>query len=151
MAGGESIGMIDLDAVLADDLPVKLNGKTWKLPGDAPTELLLSIILLSEQAQEAIEKEDTDRMLEVRAEMSDRVEDLFALRQEVPEGFGAALVDAQIGELVAKLFAHYYPSGEGGGGRPTPEPEAETPQSSRSSGRSRPRSPRSRAKAPAKT
>ncbi len=143
MAGGESVGFIDLDAVLAPPIKVKLEGKEWKLPGDAPTELLLSIVLLSEQAQEAIDKEDTERMMELRAEMSERIEDLFAMHQEVPEGFGSQLVDAQIGELVSKLFEHYYSGGdEEDGDRPTPA--AATPPSSRSSARSRPSSSRAR-------
>lgn len=154
MAGGESVGFIDLDAVLAPDIKVKLNDAEWKLPGDAPTELLLGIILLSEQAQKAIEDDDTEKMLDLRAEISDRVEELFAMRQEVPEGFGASLADAQIGELVQKLFAHYYADDEddpeAGGGRPTGASEpASTPPRSRRPSRSRRTTPAGKKTAPA--
>lgn len=142
---GEGIGIIDLDSVLKPDIKVKLDGQEYKLPGDPPTEVLLSIVLFSEEMEKAVGEEDTDRMLEIRGELTDRIEDLFSMRQDIPEGFGGTLVDAQISELVSKLFAHYYP-GAGGGERPTPaaeEAEAETPPSSRSS---RPSPARSRAR-----
>jgi hypothetical protein len=150
---GESIGIIDLDAVLKPDIPVKLDGQTYKLPGDPPTEILLTIVQLSEKMEEHREAEDADAMLQVRSETTDAVTDLFALRQEVDEGFGATLADTQISELVAKLFAHYYP-GLGGeddddAAPPTSaepaEAEATNPKP-RSSRRSPPRSGAARRK-----
>ncbi len=148
---GETIGIIDLDSVLKPDIKVKLDGEEYKLPGDPPTEVLLSIVVLSEEMEKAVEADDSDRMLEIRGELTDRVEDLFSMRQsDIPEGFGSTLVDAQISELVNKLFAHYYP-GMGGGERPTsPEAEeesAEEPAPSETPPRPR-RQPRSRARSP---
>jgi hypothetical protein len=141
---GESIGIIDLDAVLKPDIKVKLDGTEWRLPGDPPTEILLNIVVLSEEMEKAVDADDSDRMLEIRRELTDAVEDLFSMRQEIPEGFGAGLVDAQISELVSKLFAHYYPGM--GGDRPTPEPAAEEPPET-ARPRSSERSPKSSARA----
>ena len=149
---GEAIGIIDLDAVLKPDIPVKLDGETFKLPGDPPTEILLTIVNLSERMEKATADEDADAMLQIRSETTDAVTDLFALRQEVDDNFGAGLADTQISELVNKLFAHYYP-GLGGGdedpdvARPTPEAsEAETPPKPRRSPPSRRRSTPARRK-----
>jgi len=140
MASGESIGMIDLDAVLASPIKVKVDGATYKLPGDAPSELLLSIILATERLEEAVKENEPKRLQEIRGEVSDLVTELFSILQEVDEGFGSGLADIQIGELVSKLFAHYYKVDEDGD-RPTADkPEAETPPRQRSGGRSRPRS-----------
>ncbi|HXS25887.1 MAG TPA: hypothetical protein VN719_16750 [Gemmatimonadales bacterium] len=134
---GESAGLIDLDAVLAPDIRVKLGGETYRLPGDAPTETLLSIVQLTEEMDKAVKATDETRILELRAEMAERVEDLFALRQDIPEGFGAAIPEVQTVELVRRLFQHYYGDGEGGDRPTTP-----TPASSRNGARSRPRSGR---------
>jgi hypothetical protein len=148
---GESIGFIDLDAVLKPPIKVQLDGQEYKLPGDPPTEILLTIVNLSERMEKATGEEDADAMLEIRSETTDAVTDLFALGQEVQEDFGATLVDSQISELVNKLFAHYYP-GLGGGEDPDADPPtdppegAKTPPKSRSSAPSRRRSTGARRK-----
>lgn len=164
MAGnGDSIGIIDLDAVLQPDIKVKLDGHEYRLPGDPPAEILLTIVVLSESLEAAIGDEDSDKVLDLRRELTDAVTDLFSMRQEVDENFGSTLVDAQIQELVSKLFAHYYgldqaTGPEADGDRPTPEeepaapseeeePASSTPPRSRSARRS---PPRSRKRAPAK-
>jgi hypothetical protein len=76
-------------------------------------------------------------MLEVREEITDNVDDLFRMRDPQLEPGTFLLSDAQVGELVAKLFAHYYGAAmddaakerlEAESARPTQEgPAAEPP------------------------
>lgn len=109
MAGAKDTSIIaDLDQVVAPDIRVVLNGEKHRLPGDAPSELLLRVTLLSEKLEEAVEAKDAPRMLEIREEISESVEELFLLRNpQLPEG-SINLSDSQVGELVSKLFQHYY-------------------------------------------
>lgn len=113
--------LIDLDAVVPDDLRVKLNGKTYKLPGDAPTELLLRLSLQAEKFNEAKDKAP-EELLEMREELGGLIEDLFALRNDLEDG-EIELTDRQVAELLESLFAIYFAvdgDTEEGGDRPTP-------------------------------
>jgi hypothetical protein len=137
----ESTSLVaDLDKVVSPNIYVQLEGVKHALPGDSPSELLLRITLLSEQLEEAVEAKEAERMLEIREEISDNVEDLFRLRNPLLEENSINLSDVQVGELVSKLFAHYYGAAiedaraeaeaEAAGTRPTQaEEEAETPTS----------------------
>lgn len=151
-ASKDTSTIADLDKVVASDIYVVLNGERRPLPGDAPSELLLRITLLSEELEKAVEAKDAPRMLEIREEISANVEELFALRNpQLPEG-SITLSDAQVGELVAKLFAHYYGKAvedaaaeeEAEAARPTEEePEAETPPTTPRSESAKPSPPSS--------
>jgi hypothetical protein len=153
MAGnGDSIGIIDLDAVLQPDIKVKLDDHEYRLPGDPPAEILLTIVVLSESLEEAIGAEDSDKVLDLRRELTDAVTDLFSMRQEVDDNFGSTLVDAQIQELVSKLFAHYYGLDQEDGDRPTSEepeaaPSSEAPEEAEPASSTPPR-PRSARRSP---
>ena len=147
----------DLDKVVSANIHVQLDGVKHALPGDSPSELLLRITLLSEQLEEAVQAQDADRMLEIREEISDNVEELFRLRNPLLEEGSINLSDIQVGELVSKLFAHYYGAAiedarreaeeEAAAARPTPaEAEAETPTSP--SSRSEKPTPPSSSRAP---
>lgn len=156
MAGpSDTTTIADLDKVVASDIHVKFADKKWKLPGDAPSELLLRITLLTEELEQAIEARNAEDMLALREEISENVEELFRLRNpSLPEGT-IRMSDGQVGELVAKLFAHYYGAAiedaaseedNEGGDRPTEDQEPETTPSSASEKPSprRPRAPRKR-------
>jgi hypothetical protein len=133
--------LIDLDAVVSPDIKVKLAGQTWALPGDAQSDTLLRMIKLSQDMDAAFKEENTDRLLELRDELTAEVEGLFAEKNDLPED-GLHLSDAQIGELVTKLFDHYSADqGEGQEIRPTSTP-AKPKSARRSPPRSAPRSNR---------
>jgi hypothetical protein len=167
MAGkGNTTVIADLDTVVSPNIYVQLDGAKHPLPGDAPSELLLRVTLLSEDLEGAVEAKDPERMLELREEISESVEELFRLRNPALEAGTINLSDGQVGELVAKLFKHYYGKAvedaevEEGGERPT-EPEAEAPETpqrprseqpsrTRQAGKRR-RSPRSRSSASSRT
>lgn len=168
---GSTSVIADLDVVVASDIYVVLGGKKRPLPGDAPSELLLRVTLLSEQLEDAVQDKDPERMLELREEISENVEELFRLRNPtLPDG-SINLSDGQVGELVAKLFKHYYGKAiedaeaeEAGSTRPTaaepepeeaeettPPPESAKPSRPRQAAPKRRRSSRSRSSASSRT
>lgn len=155
--------LIDLDAVLAEDIYVQLAGERYALPGDAPSEILLKILLLSESLENVAKENDAGRILAVREQITEKVDELFMLRND-PEVFpdqrlvsgeegdedaeyepSMGLSDAQIGALVGALFETYYavPAGAAdvaagageGGGRPTGSSTRQKSRSTKRSGR----------------
>lgn len=167
--------LIDLDAVLAEDIQVQIDGDKWPLPGDAPSEILLKILLLSETLENVAKENDAGRILEVREQITEKVDELFALRTD-PEDFpsqrlvrgeegeeGAeyeptmGLSDARVGALVSSLFEVYYTLPEGaaeaaeeGGARPTGSSTQPKPKSTKRSARkSSGRKPAARRRSPA--
>jgi hypothetical protein len=150
---------IDLDKVVATPIPVKVGSETYKLPGDAPSELLLRIIVLVDEVEKAGRGEglegDTPEeiaeagihvMLAKRQDLNAAIEELFSIEQEIDEG-EIELSDPQIAALVQALFSRYYPgTGEEGGARPTGENS--TPPKPKSAQRSRRNSRGAKPKAP---
>lgn len=139
--------LVDLDAVVAPDIRVKFDDTTYRLPGDAPSETLLRIQLVSEQLQQAVGDTDVDKLLLLREELSEQIEALFSIRQEIEPG-SIQLSERQIGELLAHLFKHYFDiedAGEEGGERPTSTPprQRSAKRSPRSSGVRAPKASRS--------
>jgi hypothetical protein len=139
--------LIDLDAVLAEPIPVKLGGDTYYLPGDAPVEEMLRLELKAEKLSTEVKGKTAEEILEMREDLAADVDDLFRLQdsEQLPEG-GLRLTDGQLQSLLTRLYEIYYPNvsadGKGGRGRPTG-----TQRSSRSSRRS---PARSAAKRPAR-
>lgn len=137
--------LIDLDAVVPEDLEVQIAGQIYRLPGDAPTEMVLRLSVLAERLESAgADGKNMEEMLEMREELSAEIEALFRLRQPELEEGSLELSDRQVGTLIAKLFGYYYgrvdpEADDEGGDRPT-ESGASSPPKPRSSGRSRPRS-----------
>lgn len=145
----------DLDAVVAEDLRVKLGGQTWRLPGDPPSELLLRIIHLQQQlgkaaneaqnqptnATEDEQAEMTETLLAIREQIAEQLGELFAMRNQDFEPGTLQMSDAQVVSLVNFLFEQYN-ADEEGGDRPTPTPPKprSAQPSRRNSGRSKPRS-----------
>lgn len=153
--------LLDLDAVVAEDLEVKLGGRNWKLPGDAPSELLLRIIHLQQELFRAgteaeemgevdaeQEAEVTNRLLGLRSQLTERLAELFSMRNEHADdcsswdeegecdcGLKLELSDVQIGTLIGWLIEQYGMAGDGD--RPT---KASTPRKPKSSKPSRPKS-----------
>lgn len=128
--------LIDLDAVMQPDLRVRLGGVDYRLPGDAPSEVLLRISVLADELakQSTSANFDPEQLLGVRTELGEAVEELFRIRQ--PELDSLSLSDTQIAQLMEALFAHYFPKDEEGGDRPTPARTPPKPRSSRPSARS---------------
>ena len=123
---------IDLDALLPEDIRVRLGGTDYKLPGDPPVELLLRLQLLAQKIDEA--KDDSpENMLSLRKELAEELEELFAIRNDLGEDDRIELTDRQTAGLLNDLFEKYFAVEDGD--RPT------TPQKPRSSKPSRRRSP----------
>jgi hypothetical protein len=123
-------GLIDLDAVVSPDVRVKFDDVEYRLPGDAPSETLLRIQVISEQLGKAVGDTDVDKLLALREELSETLEELFSIKQDIEPGT-INLSEKQIGELLTALFEHYYSEAEEaveGGERPTP-PTTRKPKS----------------------
>lgn len=140
--------LIDLDAVVAPDLRVKLNGTVYRLPGDAPTEQLLRLQVLANRLDRESDGKNPEELLEMREELSAEIADLFRIREPDLDDEGLDLSDAQAVELMRRLFEAYYPGGDGedeeGGARPTPartRPKRKSAPRSRASSGSRARKP----------
>lgn len=99
--------LIDLDAVVSPDLRVQLNGVKYRLPGDAPAEIMLAIGVLLGELNDLDEQTGAERMLELREELGEKIEDLFRVRQPDLEVGALMLTDTQILELVTKLSVAY--------------------------------------------
>jgi hypothetical protein len=131
--------LVDLDAVVSPDIRVKFDDTTYRLPGDAPSETLLRIQLISEQLSQAVTDTDVDKLLQLREELSEQIEALFSIRQDVDPG-SIQLSEKQIEELLSQLFKHYFGVDVGGeedgegGDRPTSTPQR--PRSGRRSAKS---------------
>jgi len=103
--------LIDLDAFVAPDIQVKLNGETYKLPGDAPSEIILRMTnLFGTLADEETGADNLDRILALREELSELTLELFQERQ--PELEDIRLTDGQIIQLVSSLMKVYTASDE---------------------------------------
>jgi hypothetical protein len=136
---------IDLDAVVSPDIRVALNGTRYRLPGDAPSETMLHMLMLFQQFEEIDPTQDPQKLVDLREELAEEVENLFRIRQpDLPEG-SITLSDPQLGELLAKLFSHYYPNLEGEEEEERPTSASSTPQRQRS-GRRSPRSSTARSR-----
>lgn len=138
--------LIDLNAVISPDINVRLGDKSYKLPGDAPVEDLLRLMVKAEELDKT-ENKAPQEILEEREEIAADVEELFRIRQpNLPEG-EISLSDAQLVELLVGLSRIYNEAladaqSAAGGGRPTqtpPKPRRRKP-SATSSARRRPRS-----------
>jgi len=149
MSERADLGVIDLTKVAAPDIPVKTrraddSEARWRLPGNAPSGLMVELMVLLREVDQAPD-DDLELIADLRAQIQEKVDELFALRNKDYQDGDVKLNDEELGTLVAGLFKRYYdgnePEGEGGG-RPTEEepPSASTsatPQRQRSERRSR--------------
>ena len=129
---------IDLDALLPDDIPVKLGGVTYKLPGDPPVELLLRLQLLAQKIDEA-QDAAPEELLKLREELAAEIEELFSLRNELSEDEPIQLTDRQTAGLLEQLFEKYF-AVEEDGDRPTStkaKPKSSRPSARKSPARAR--------------
>jgi len=149
MAERSDLGIIDLTKVAAPDIRVKLRRAddtdvTYRIPGNAPSGLMVELMVLLREIDGA-ENEDIELIAELRAQVQEKLDELFALRNKDYSEGDVKLGDEELAALVAGLFSRYYNAEEPeeGGERPTEEPteeaepEASTPRSAR---RSRPSS-----------
>jgi hypothetical protein len=160
MSDRANLGIIDLTKVAAPDIRVKLkraddSEAIYRVPGNAPSGLLVEILVLFREV-DGVDGEDGDLMVDLRSQLQEKMDELFALRNADYEDGEIRLGDEELAYLIAGLFQRYYnaePSEDPeGGDRPTEEteeapaaekPEAEsspsTPQRRRSGQRSRAR------------
>lgn len=126
---------IDLDAVVSPDIRVTLNEIRYRLPGDAPSETMLHLLILFQGFETIDPEKDPQKLVDLREELADEVEALFRIRQPDLESGAITLSDPQLGELLSGLFKHYYPNADTEEENPT-SPSA-TPPRRRSAQRSR--------------
>lgn len=146
-----STDVIDLSGVLRPDLRVKFEqgGTIYRLPGDPPSEEFLRIgMLLRELSGLEATEESAERAKELREELGEAVDDLFALKNADYEPGEIRLPDRQLialfnqlSETYSQAVAEALPEEVGEDARPT---SPETRSATRSSRRSASRRPRQR-------
>lgn len=150
MAEQADLGVIDLTKVAAPDIRVKTRRaddsvETWRIPGNAPSGLMVELMVLLREVDQSPD-DDIELIADLRAQIQEKVDELFALRNKDYEDGDVKLGDEELGTLVAGLFQRYYGGNESGGGdRPTvpeEEPEAAEEEPSTSATPPRPRSER---------
>lgn len=147
MADRADLGIIDLTKVAAPDIRTKLRRADdtdviYRLPGNAPSGLMIELMVLLREI-DAADSEDLDLIADLRNQVQEKIDSLFALRNKDYVEGDVELNDEELATLVAGLFQRYYNQEDGD--RPT-EPETETSNSEDSTPprpRSEPRSPRS--------
>jgi hypothetical protein len=132
--------LIDLDVFVKPDIRVKLNGQTYRLPGDPQADTLLRITALFADIGN-VAHDDFDRMLELREELSEQVAVLFQERN--PDVTEIRMSDEQLVELVSALMNAYNAEEEAADAARHTAPSKKT----RTSRSSRPSSARARKQA----
>ena len=138
MADELDLGLIDLTMVARPDLRVKVRRaddteQIYRIPGSAPSGLIVELMVLLREIDRA-DAEDIELIADLRAQVQEKVDELFALRNSEYEPGEIRLGDEELSALVRGMFERYYRAEEPeGGDRPTePEPEAEVEESSAS-------------------
>jgi hypothetical protein len=120
--------ILDLDAVVAQDIVVVLGGEEYRIPGDPPMEIYVQLLDLEQRGDEIDAREFLDSVLEP-------VYELFAIRQPELERdtLRRKIGIAQIGAVVARVMEIYVRRGVG---PPAARPTRATSRSKKSSRRS---------------
>lgn len=151
MADRADLGIIDLTKVAAPDIRVKLkraddSDSIYRIPGNAPSGLMVELMVLLREVDGA-DAEDLELIADLREQIQEKIDDLFALRNKDYEDGEVKLNDEELAALVSGLFRRYYDAevSEEGSERPT-KSESESPKEEddeASTPRSAPRSRRS--------
>lgn len=157
MAASPDLGLIDLTKVASPDIRVKLRhaddtDAVYRLPGNAPSGLMIELMVLLREI-DAADNDDLELVADLRGQLQEKVDDLFAIRNKDYAEGDVRLDDEELAALISGLFQRYY-NAEESGARPTepetePEEEPSTPPRPRSARRS-PQSSRAR-KAPSRS
>jgi hypothetical protein len=129
--------ILDLDAVVAQDIVVVLGGEEYRIPGDPPMEIYVQLLDLEQRGDEIAAKDEAgaDDAREFLDSVLEPVYELFAIRQPELERdtLRRKIGIAQIGAVVARVMEIYVRRGVG---PPAARPTRATSRSKKSSRRS---------------